>query len=91
MDLPAINCYVIRVSTIDNLYADYMVEAKNICQANIKARKAFFRDFPNADFRIKLSLVEPSPKVITEIINIIKEANNGNNVIEVRHTTSDSK
>ena len=91
MDLPAINCYVIRVKTIDNLYVDYMVEAKNICQANIKARKAFFRDFPNADFRIKLSLVEPSPKVITEIINIIKEANNGNNFIEERHTTSNSK
>lgn len=91
MDLPAINCYVIRVNTIDNLYADYMVEAKNICQANIKARKAFFRDYPNADFRIKLSLVEPNPKVITEIINIIKEANNGDNIIEIRHTTSDSK
>lgn len=91
MDLPAINCYVIKVNTIDNLYADYMVEAKNICQANIKARKAFFRDYPNADFRIKLSLVEPNPKVITEIINIIKEANNGDNIIEIRHTTSDSK
>lgn len=91
MDLQAINCYVIRVKTIDNLYVDYMVEAKNIRQANIKARKAFFRDFPNADFRIKTSVVEPNPKIITEIINIIKEANNGNNVVEVRHTTSDSK
>lgn len=91
MDLPAINCYVIRVSTIDNLYADYMVEAKNICQANTRARKAFFRDYPNADFRIKLSLVEPNQKIITEIMNIIKEANNGDNIIEVRHTTSDSK
>lgn len=91
MDLPAINCYVIRVTTIDNLYVDYMVEAKNICQANIRARKAFFRDYPNADFRIKLSLVEPNQKIITEIMNIIKEANNGDNIIEVRHTTSDSK
>lgn len=91
MDLPAINCYVIRVTTIDNLYVDYMVEAKNICQANIKARRAFFRDFPNANFMIKTSVVEPSPKIITEIMNIIKEANNGNNIVEMRHTTSDSK
>ena len=79
MDLPAINCYVIRVTTIDNLYIDYMVEAKNIRQANIKARKAFFRDYPNANFRIKLSLVEPNQKIITEIMNIIKEANIGSN------------
>lgn len=79
MDLPAINCYVIRVTTIDNLYVDYMVEAKNIHQANIKARKAFFRDYPNANFRIKLSLVEPNQKIITEIMNIIKEANIGSN------------
>ena len=79
MDLPAINCYVIRVTTIDNLYVDYMVEAKNIRQANIKARKAFFRDYPNANFRIKLSLVEPNQKIITEIMNIIKEANIGSN------------
>lgn len=75
MDLPSINCYVIRVNTIDNLYTDYMVEAKNICKANIKARKAFFRDFPNANFMIKTSVVEPNPKIITEIMNIIKEAN----------------
>lgn len=79
MDLPAINCYVIRVTTIDNLYVDYMVEAKNIRQANIKARKAFFRNYPNANFRIKLSLVEPNQKIITEIMNIIKEANIGSN------------
>lgn len=79
MDLPAINCYIIRVNTIDNLYTDYMVEAKNIRQANIKARKAFFRDYPNTNFRIKLSLVEPNQKIITEIMNIIKEANIGSN------------
>lgn len=79
MELSPINCYVIRVNTIDNLYVDYMVEAKNICQANIKARKAFFRDFSNADFRIKTSVVEPNPKLITEIMNIIKEANIGSN------------
>lgn len=76
MNLPAMNCYVIRVNTIDNLYIDYMVEAKNIFQAKNKTKKAFFRDFPFADFRIKLSLVEPNPKIITEIMNIIKEANN---------------
>ena len=91
MDLPAINCYVIRVTTVDKLYTDYMVEAKNICQANIKARKAFFRDFPGADFRIKTSVVEPSPKIITEIINIIKEATNGSCTIEERHSKSNSK
>lgn len=76
MNLPAMNCYVIRVNTIDNLYIDYMVEAKNIFQAKNKTKKAFFRDFPFADFRIKLSLVEPNQKIITEIMNIIKEANN---------------
>lgn len=76
MDLQAMNCYVIRVNTIDNLYIDYMVEAKNIFQAKNKIKKAFFRDFPFAEFRIKLSLVEPNQKIITEIMNIIKEANN---------------
>ena len=39
MDLTTINCYVIRVNTIDNLYVDYMVEAKNIFQAKNKKRK----------------------------------------------------
>ena len=91
MDLPTINCYIIRVTTIDNLYTDYMVEAKNIFQAKNKTRKAFFRDFPKANLNIKLSLVEPNQKIITEIMNIIKEANNGNNIVEMRHTTSDSK
>ena len=76
MDLQAMNCYVIRVNTIDNLYIDYMVEAKNIFQAKNKTRKAFFRDFSFAEFRIKLSLVEPNQKIITEIFEIIKEANN---------------
>lgn len=76
MDLQAMNCYVIRVNTIDNLYIDYMVEAKNIFQAKNKIKKAFFRDFPFAEFRIKLSLVEPNKKIITEIFEIIKEANN---------------
>lgn len=69
------NAYTIRVSTIDNLYADYIVEADNLFFAKIRARNAFFRDYPDADTRIKLSLVEPSKKVITEVLNIIKNEN----------------
>ena len=69
------NTYTIRVSTVDNLYADYMVEADNLFFAKIKAKNAFFRDYPDADTNIKLSLTKPSKEVITEIINIIKEAN----------------
>lgn len=69
------NAYTIRVSTIDNLYADYIVEANNLFFAKIRARNAFFRDYPEADIRIKLSLVEPSKKVITEVLNIIKNEN----------------
>ena len=66
------NTYVIRVNTVDNLFADYMVEAENLFFAKMKARKAFFRDYPGADQNIKLELGEPSPEIITEIINIIK-------------------
>lgn len=69
------NAYTIRVSTIDNLYADYIVEANNLFFAKIRARNTFFRDYPEADTRIKLSLVEPSKKVITEVLNIIKNEN----------------
>lgn len=69
------NAYTIRVSTIDNLYADYIVEANNLFFAKIRARNAFFRDYADADTRIKLSLVEPSKKVITEVLNIIKNEN----------------
>lgn len=72
------NTYIIRINTADNLFADYMVEAENLFFAKMKARKAFFRDYPDANMNIKLSLTEPNSKVITEIINIIKEANNGN-------------
>lgn len=63
--------YNIRISTIDNLYTDYMVEAENLFFAQIKARKAFLRDYPDADPRIKTSLAEPNPEIITEIMNII--------------------
>ena len=66
--------YVLRITTIDKLYADYMIEAKNIIEAKSKAKKAFFRDYPGADTRIKVSLNEPDSDIITEIINIIKEA-----------------
>ena len=64
--------YVLRITTIDKLYADYMIEAKNIIEAKSKAKKAFFRDYPGADTRIKVSLNEPDSDIITEIINIIK-------------------
>lgn len=67
------NTYVIRITTINNLFADYMIEANNIMQAKSKARKAFFRDYPDTDTNIKLSLEEPSPKVITEIMDIIRK------------------
>lgn len=69
------NTYTIRISTADNTYTDYIVEATNLFFAKMQARNAFFRDNPSADTNIKLSLTEPSKKVITEIINIIKEAN----------------
>ena len=67
------NTYVIRIITIDSLFTDYMVEANNIMQAKSKAKKAFFRDYPDADTNIKLSLGEPSSKVITEIMDIIRK------------------
>lgn len=67
------NTYVIRITTINNLFADYMIEANNIMQAKSKAKKAFFRDYPDADTNIKLSLGEPSSKVITEIMDIIRK------------------
>ena len=68
MDL---NAYTIRISTIDNLYADYIVEAENLFFAKIKARNAFFRDYPDADTKIKLSLTEPTKETLKEVINII--------------------
>ena len=68
MDL---NAYTIRITTIDNLYADYIVEAENLFFAKIKARNAFFRDYPDADTKIKLSLTEPTKETLKEVINII--------------------
>lgn len=67
------NTYVIRINTVDNLFTDYMVEAENLFFAKMKARKAFFRDYPGADTNIRLELGEPSPKVITEIMDIIRK------------------
>lgn len=69
------NTYVIRITTADNLYTDYMVEASNLFFAKAKAKNAFFRDYPHANKNIKLSLTEPNPETITEIVNIIKGAN----------------
>lgn len=66
--------YIIRINTIDNLYADYIIEAINLWQGKQKAKKAFFNDYPNADTNIKLSLDNPTIETINEIFNIIKEA-----------------
>lgn len=65
--------YVIRITTTENLHKDYMVEAKNIIEAKEKAKKAFFRDYPGADTRIKVSLNKTDSEIVTEIMNIIKE------------------
>lgn len=66
--------YIIRITTADNLYADYMVDAENLFFAKMRARNAFLRDYPNADTHIKLSLQNPDEIKIKEITNIIREA-----------------
>lgn len=66
--------YTIRITTINGLYADYIIEANCLLIAKEKAKKAFFRDYPKADKNIKLSLSEPKPEIIKEIMNIIIEA-----------------
>lgn len=66
--------YTIRITTINGLYADYIIEANCLLIAKEKAKKAFFRDYPDADKNIKLSLSEPKPEIIKEIMNIIIEA-----------------
>ena len=71
--------YTIRVITIDNLYADYIVEASNLSEAKEKVKNTFFKDYQDAEKNIKLSLTEPNIKLVTEIMEIIKEANNGRN------------
>ena len=70
-----LNTYIIRITTTDNLYADYIVEAENLFFAKMRARSSFLRDYPEADTHIKLSLRNPDKIKITEIANIIKEAN----------------
>ena len=67
------NTYTIRVTTIDNLYADYIIEANNLSQARIKVLRAFERDYPDCEIPKRLTLTDPKPEIITEIINIIKE------------------
>lgn len=64
--------YIIRVNTIDNLYADYIVEANNLVSARFKTKKAFLKDYSDADPKIKLQLQNPTDKTIKEIIEIIK-------------------
>lgn len=66
------NAYLIRVNITESLYADYMVEAKDLLQAKHKAKKAFFRDYPGAETPISFSLDMPNSKTITEIMDIIK-------------------
>lgn len=66
--------YIIRITTKENLYSDYIVEADNLFNAKTKAKKAFFRDYPDADTNIKLSLQKPDSKIIKEITDIIKGA-----------------
>lgn len=66
--------YSIRVSTVDNLYADYIVEAENLFYAKMLARNSFFRDYPDADVNLKFSLVNLNDENVEEIINTIKEA-----------------
>ncbi|MGM9881486.1 MAG: hypothetical protein ACI31S_01430 [Bacilli bacterium] len=67
------NTYVIRITTIDNLYSDYMIEAENLFFAKMKARNTFFKTYPGVDINIKLSLEKPTTDNIREILNIIKE------------------
>lgn len=66
--------YIIRITTKENLYADYIVQADNLFNAKTRAKKAFFRDYPDADTNIKLSLQKPDSKIIKEITDIIKGA-----------------
>ena len=66
------NTYVIRITTIDNLYSDYMIEAENLFFAKMKARNTFFKTYPGADTNIKFSLENPNTDNLTEIMKIIK-------------------
>lgn len=66
--------YTIRITTIEGLYADYIIEASCLLIAKEKAKEAFFKDYPGAEKNITLSLSEPKSEIIKEILNIIREA-----------------
>lgn len=66
--------YIIRVTTIDNLYTDYMVEADSLRLARDKAEKAYFRNYPDADNHLIFSLVNVDGGKIEEIMMMLKEA-----------------
>ncbi len=65
--------YIIRITTIDNLYCDYMVEAGTLIGAVEKAKMAFLRDYPDADRNIQFSLRNPNMKKIKEILISFKK------------------
>ena len=66
--------YTIRITTVDGLYADYIIEASCLLIAKEKAKQTFFKTYPDADENIKASLTTPKPEIIKEIMQIIKEA-----------------
>lgn len=68
--------YVVRITTVDNLYKDYIVEAKTLLEARNKAKDAFFRDYPDANEDICFSLQNPNKNNIKEIIMILNEQKN---------------
>lgn len=70
--------YTIRITTVDGLYADYMVEASCLLVAKEKAKQTFFKAYPDADKNVKASLTTPKPEIIKEIMRILKEANDRN-------------
>ena len=67
--------YVIRITTKNNLYSDYMVEANTLLEARNKAKNAFFRDYPGADENIYFSLQNPTTHKIKEILMLFKNEN----------------
>ena len=69
------NSYLIRVTTLDTIYVDYLVDAANVFFAKIKARNMFLKEYPDANPNVKLSLLKPDTIKIKEALNIIKEAN----------------
>lgn len=64
--------YVIRITVEGGLYKDYIVEADNLFFAKMRARNAFFKEFPSAKTNIKMSLQNPDTKKIREVIEIIE-------------------